>query len=301
MKSIVIYQPITDYVNGTNTSLLNFLKTFCDDYKITIVCDFGVIDVLLEFSKYADVIMELKEEIKCDYLILNRYDVKDSTLKFIKTKTKPIQMIHCDFNSMVNLKENFDNLPNMNVDYICVSECSQKGLKDVFNKDSIVIPNIVSKPIQRKWLRICSATRLSDSKGYEEMCAFARLLKKYNIDYVWDVYTSSTIKDEERLFNFKKPIMNISEYYCNYDYIAQFSKSESFSYTMYEALSASIPVLVTPFPNAQLEIENGVNGYILPFDMKLNKSQINKIVTKIPKDFKYEQTGVKDLWIEILK
>ena len=86
-----------------------------------------------------------------------------------------------------------------------------------------------------------------------------------------------------------------------YDYVVQLSDTESFCLTMYEALQNHVPVLVTPFPNATLDIKNGKNGYILPFDMKLTEKDIKKIVNNIPKNAEYEQEGVVDKWKEILK
>lgn len=301
MKSIVIYQPVVDAVNGTNTSIINFMKTFCNDYDINVVCDSGNIDVILEFSKYANVYMKFKEVIECDYLILNRYDVLPSTLLKIKSKTKPKQIIHCDFDYLNSQGKDYIKLPIMDVDYVCVSDIAKKGLEKVFKKKGIVIPNIVVKPIQRKWLRLCSATRCDESKGYPEMCKFARLLKKHGIDYIWDVYTNSQIFDEEGLFNVKKPLVNVDEYYCNYDYVVIFSRNDTFSFNIHTSLISGVPVLVTPFEAINGVVEDGKNGYILPYDMELNKTLINKIVKKIPKDFEYKELGGVELWKKMLK
>jgi glycosyltransferase involved in cell wall biosynthesis len=84
-----------------------------------------------------------------------------------------------------------------------------------------------------------------------------------------------------------------------YDYVVQLSDTESMCITMYESLMQHTPVLVTPFPNAVEDIKDGVNGYVLPFDMKLTKEQIMNIVNKIPKNVDYKQKGVVAAWEKI--
>lgn len=86
-----------------------------------------------------------------------------------------------------------------------------------------------------------------------------------------------------------------------YDYVCQLSDTESMCITMYESLMQGVPVLVTPFPNAKEEIKDGVNGYILPFDMNISEKDIYNIYQKIPNKVSYEQHGIEDLWKDILK
>ena len=97
------------------------------------------------------------------------------------------------------------------------------------------------------------------------------------------------------------PIQHANKMMSNYHYVVQLSDTESMCITMYESLMQGVPVLVTPFPNAEKDIKNGENGYILPFDMNLTKTQVMKIVNNIPKNVSYEQKGVIEEWEKILK
>ena len=133
------------------------------------------------------------------------------------------------------------------------------------------------------------------------MCQLCDLFDKYGVAYQWDVYGTNPLKKANYgNMKFLGSIKNAQRIMPNYTYVAQLSTTESFCLTMYESLMQGTPVLVTPFPNALQDIENGKNGYILPFDMKLLKKDILNIAEKIPKNVSYEQKGVEELWKKIL-
>ena len=299
MKKIVLLQHYYNEIGGIETFLYNFCKQFGDEYDITLVCRSISIDNALELSKFVNIVCEIEEPIECDICIITSVLVDKPV--FDKIKYKEIyQMVHSDWTQM----RKFWNWQfveyDKNTKYISVSECARKSFIKEYNRDSVVIPNLIS--VEKYTLRLVSCTRLTEEKGFKRMCQLCDLLEKYNISYVWDVYGTNPLNElpygNMVLHN---PIKHANRIMSNYDYVVQLSDTESMCITMYESLMQHTPVLVTPFPNALEEIKDGKNGYLLPFDMNISKEAIMKIVNNIPKNVSYEQKGVIDEWKKILK
>ncbi len=298
MKKIVLLQHYYNEIGGIETFLYNFCKQFGDEYDITLVCRSISIDNALELSKFVNIVCEVEEPIECDICIITSVLVDKPV--FDKIKYKEIyQMVHSDWTQM----RKFWNWQfveyDKNTKYISVSECARKSFIREYNRDSVVIPNLIS--VEQYTLRLVSCTRLTEEKGFKRMCQLCDLLEKYNISYIWDVYGTNPLNElpygNMVLHN---PIKHANRIMSNYDYVVQLSDTESMCITMYESLMQHTPVLVTPFPNALEEIKDGKNGYLLPFDMNISKETIMKIVNNIPKNVSYEQKGVIDEWKKIL-
>lgn len=298
--NIVIYHENFAKIGGIETFIFNFCKMFGNEHKITIISTNIRYIKIFELAKYVN-IYTAPYECECDLLLLTRLDSNKRNIEKIKCK-KTLQMVHCDLKDFYKFhpdyKFNFDC-----ENYICVSETAKNSLKECKNIDSIVIPNIILGNEEKdfKILRLVSATRLSEEKGYNRMKKLCDMLENFGILYEWDVYTNNQRANTPyKNIKFKEPIKDIEKLYKNYDYVVQLSDSESFCYTMYEALIRNVPCITTPFGNALEEIIEGRNGYIVPFNMNITKEQINKIVNEIPKNFSYEQKGVKEKWEKIM-
>jgi len=155
-------------------------------------------------------------------------------------------------------------------------------------------PMTVGKP--RKMLRLISPTRLTWEKGLGRMKTLAEALEKANIPYTWEVFTDSLNRIENPNFVYREPRIDIMDHIAAADYLVQLSDTEGYSYSILEALCAGTPVIVTDFPSAhEMQIVNGVNGFILPMDMSdIPLAQIYKGLKK----FKYKPH--EDRWGEIL-
>ena len=298
-KKIVLLQHYYNDIGGVETFLLNFVKKFGDEYDMTLVCRTISLENAIMLSKYVDVIVELTSPIECDICIITSVLVDDEYFSQIKYK-ELYQMVHSDWTAMRKFWDWHYRERDPNTKYISVSECARQSFIREFGHDSVVIPNILDD--EKPKLRLVSFTRLTEEKGYDLMCKFCDLLKKYKISYVWDVFGTNPLG----YVNYgnmilHEPIRQGQRIMGGYHYVCQFSKTESFCLTMYEAWQQHVPVLVTPFPNAVSDVKEGKNGYILPFDMNLTKKDIEKIVNNIPKDVDYEQKGVVELWKKILK
>lgn len=93
--------------------------------------------------------------------------------------------------------------------------------------------------------------------------------------------------------------MNIQEKLANADYVVQLSDTESYCYTIHEALAHTVPVIVTNWNGVNKTVIDKVNGYIL--DKSMQDCRIEEIINKIPANFKYsESTSIKD-WLNCLE
>lgn len=298
-KKIVLLQHYYNEIGGVETFLLNFCKRFGDEYDMTLVCRDISLENAIMLSKYVNVIIELTSPIECDICIITSVLVDDEYFQQIRYK-EIYQMIHSDWTAMKKFWNWQFREHDPNTKYIAVSEIARESFIREYNRDSVVIPNILDT--EKYDIKLVSFTRLTEEKGYERMKKLCDYFKKYKIKYVWDVFGTNPLGYVSYgNMVLHSPVREGQRVMGGYDYVVQLSDTESFCLTMYEALQNHVPVLVTPFPNATLDIKNGENGYILPFDMKLTEKDIKKIVNNIPKNAEYEQEGVVDKWKKILK
>lgn len=298
MKKIVLLQHYYNEIGGIETFLYNFCKQFGDKYDITLVCRSISSYTALELSEYVNVVCEVENPIECDICIITSVLVDKPVFDQIKYK-EIYQMIHSDWTRMRKFWDWKFIEYDKNTKYIAVSDCARKSFIREYNRDSVVIPNLIL--VEKPELRLLSLTRLTEEKGYLRMCQLCDLLEENGISYVWDVYGTNPLNFlVYKNMVLHSPIQHANKMMRNYDYVVQLSDTESMCITMYESLMQGVPVLVTPFPNAEEDIEDGVNGYVLPFDMNLTKTQIMNIVNNIPQNVSYEQKGVIEEWEKIL-
>ena len=88
-----------------------------------------------------------------------------------------------------------------------------------------------------------SAQRFSIEKGESEMKAFSRRCSERGIPVIWVCFTDNKTGEEDGIL-FKKPVLDIENYYGGFDYFASFSRTESYGYSMVEAMSYGLPLLV---------------------------------------------------------
>ena len=147
---------------------------------------------------------------------------------------------------------------------IFVSETARKS----YNDDGLIIHNLALKRTVKKALVLVSATRLTSEKGEKKMVRFAQLLKDHNVPFIWFIFTDKTINNLVKGMVVFPPEVDVMPYMLCADYVVQLSESESFCYTIVEALQNEIPVLCSDLPVlSEIGFEDGENGYIIPDDM----------------------------------
>ena len=202
------------------------------------------------------------------------------------------QIIHADYEAQ-GLTPNLDERINK---YFGVSKSVAEAYKRLSGKEVNVCynPLIINKP--RKILKLISATRLTKEKGKNRMIKFAEELNKHNIPFEWRIFTNDKLPINVPGVIYMQPRLDILDFVGDADYLVQLSDTEAWSYSVLESLTIGTPVIVTPIPCfKEMGVESGVNGYILPFDMK--EYNVEEIYKNIPK-FKFE--APKDIYNELL-
>lgn len=202
------------------------------------------------------------------------------------------QMLHGDYTSLGVYPEYHPKIQK----YISVSEVVRDAYQKGKGEDSIVSYNPFTPIKPRKVLNLVSATRLTPDKGLRRMEILAKAFDEANIPYIWTVYTDTPYKPHSPNVILCQPRLDIIDYIANADYFVQLSDAEGYCYSVVEALSVGTPVIVTDFKVArEVGVKDGVNGFILPFDM--TNLPLDRIYKGLKK-FKYDP--LPDKWGELL-
>lgn len=313
-KSLIIYISRYNSIGGVERFVENFCKRMNKHYDITLLFDWAENNsLLLEISDFVNIKkLDHKEKYKCDYFI-NSTAWGYEPYNHIQAK-KQIQIIHADFTHVI-ANWDFQYKKHKNTTHhICVGELVKKAFEVAtpYKCDKIIynlLDNTIKlekKPKNDK-LTLITVSRLSGEKGFDRMLQFAKLLELNKIDYIWSVYGNKNNnynnaivkKFQNTKVNFKGVIRNPFPEINKADYLVQLSDTEGFAYSVYEALQCKTPCIITPFASGNEQIKDGVNGYVIPFD--LQNIDLKQIVNNIPtvKDFK--EIGSEQTWIDFLE
>jgi glycosyltransferase involved in cell wall biosynthesis len=195
-------------------------------------------------------------------------------------------MIHADLESY-SLSGIFRLQPDSRItDFVCVSQKAKDSLKKLHNLNGTIIYNMlpqveIFEKQKNEVLKLITVSRMSREKGIQRCIDFAKLLP---FDYEWEIYGEGGKFDtSDTNIKFMGFISNPQEKIAKADYLVQLSDCEGFCYSINEALVQRTPVLLTPFPSGFEQVQEGVNGYFIPFHLRnLNINRILKIPTLDP-------------------
>lgn len=279
-------------IGGIETFVYNWCLLMKDTYDIVVAVSTIANDQLIRLKKIVKVVKNT-EDIECDTLIVMHIATKEIPSN-IKYKYK-VQMVH-GCKSIA-----YSYIPQSDL-LVPVSNSAKESYGKEFDGRKIKVIHNPTKTIKdKKVLKLVSCTRLTKEKGKERMIKFAKQLKANNIPYVWFVLTNNKIEtDDEDLFIHIKPTLNIETFIKGCDYLVQLSDTESFSYSMVEALELGVPVITTPVePLEEIGVIDGVNGFIIPFDM--NNIDIQKIYESHLKfDYEFDNDIIYKQWCEVI-
>lgn len=303
MRNIILYHNNLLKFGGVDTFVYNFVKKMSKYYDILFLYTTANAENLERISKYVKTEKYNKDKkYICDVCIcVSAWGQYPETV--IAKTGRYIQMVHADYIRAKEVDFTY-NKWHKTTEHVGVSDYVCKVFKKLYPKEKIIrIYNILDEVQETKpILKLISATRVSKEKGYDRMLKLAQELKKANVKFRWTIFTDLNLYNQKP-FNmeeivYMQPSHDFWDYIKEADYGVQLSDTEGYSYFINECLQYGTPVLCTDFPSAYESVEDGVNGYIL--DMDLKNLDINKIVNKISKNFKYiEKCNVED-WIEIL-
>jgi len=277
-------------IGGIETFIYHFAKLMHDDYKMILVVHDITDDQKRKLSKYIDICnYNTFTTYKCKTLIMLR--ILDEIPNNIDYK-QSVQMCHaCKTSPNWHITQNTDYIVN-------VSNASKESF-GYESKNGVVIHNPISVS-SKKALILVSATRIpAPDKGNNEkrMRLLAEMMNKANIPFIWFNFSDGMVPDAPRGFVNMGIDMDIQPYIARADYLVQLSDNEAFTYAVLEALCNNTAVIVTPFASVpEFKIEDGKNGYIVPFDMNFDVTRL----LNVPKfEYYYDNESIKQSWKKI--
>ncbi len=288
---IVIYTSQTTLISGIATFTYSFCKHMSKYYDITIVYDSIPSEQL---SRLASVVMCIKNNVEqpitCDTLIMNSIlDKRPANIKYRKS----VQMVHCIKQADYKIPQDRDYIVN-------VSQASKDSFGDEA-KDGTVIHNLIDTSKTAKTLFLVSAFRVAkDKQSNDKRCIqLAQMLDRAGISYIWLYFSDIPLKNAPVNMihcGFRK---DIRPFIAKADYLVLLSGAEAFSYSLLEALVQKTPVIVTPLAqNEDMGIVDGVNGYVVPFDVET--FDVKKLLN-IPKfNYSYDNMKIIKQWRNLL-
>ena len=144
-------------------------------------------------------------------------------------------------------------------------------------------------------MKIVVFSRLTKEKNIPRLVAFAKKVESFcTIDF-YGFGDESLVKNFGPNLIFKGSDPNAKDRLREYDFLALLSDTEGYPYSVVEALSQSVPVIVTPFEEASSMVVDGVDGYIIPFDLDTFDFEKLKV---IPKPTKFVPKTTPETWIK---
>lgn len=304
---VVIYRRFIPRIGGLATFIDNFIELMCGRYDITIAADTINEERYRQWSKKVRVVaykiknvmkspmvrdlpepMDTTREIFCDTLIpLSFLDPLPSNI----TATRVVRMVHA-------CKTDPDwKIPTDADETLFVSRTAMESY-GITDGKVLHNPNITPKD---RALILVSATRLpAPDKGKleERMYWLANELNDKGVKYVWLNFADGELTNPPKNFYNMGITDNMQNVLKSADYLVQLSDSECWPYSCLEALTNGCACLVTAFPSAyEMGIEDGVNGYIIPFDLDFDVTRLKNV----PKfNYNYDNETIINEWVEIL-
>lgn len=311
---LFIYISNYNFIGGVERFVENFCKRMNKHYDLTLLfdnCQHN--ELLLEMSNYCNIEkFDKTKSYTSDYFICSTA-WGQSPYENINAK-KVVQIIHADYRHVI-ANWNFSYIKHRNTTHhVCVGELVAKSFEIATPyKCDAIIYNLLDntqklpKKSKNKLLSLITVSRLSGEKGFDRMLKFAEMLEVNKIDYIWDVYGNIDNDYNNKIVKsfantkvkFKGVIRNPMPIINQADYLVQLSDTEGFAYSVYEALQCKTPCIITPFASGNEQITDGVNGYIVPFDLK--NIDLDKIVNNIPVVTDFQEIGSEQAWIDFLE
>ena len=250
---VVIWARELPLVSGLSSFVYNFCAVMRKHYEILVLYDSGS-PLQVERLRKIVRVKKTKKVIMCDTLIVN--SVLGGLPENVTYK-KVIQMCHTCMSDKYTIPE---------ADEIVFTSRAAAGR---FGGKGNVINNLLERSDCKPALTLISATRLSSEKGWDRMVALGKTFREKKIPFVWHIFTDEDIKMPMAEMVKISPRLDIYPFIKAADYLVQLSDQEAFCYSIVEALTLGTPVITTPMDVLEeLGVIDGVNGYVVPYDMK---------------------------------
>ena len=284
---VLLYTSYLHIIGGIETFVNNFIDLMSEYYDIGVCCPQMPQEMAVRLEKKAQVFRK-QERIECETLIMVR--MMDTIPTYI-SYNKSIRMCHATkSNPAWYIKQDCDKIVN-------VSKASKKS----FESDGTVIYNPLLKS-DKEALMFVSATRvpaLDKGKNAERILTLAQKLRSEGIPFIWLNFSDAPIQNAPKGFFNIGTFQNTQPFIAKADYLVQLSDQEGFGYSVLEALINNTAVICTPFETTkELGVKNGVNGYIIPFDLDFDVHEL----LKVPQfEYQYDNQKIAEQWKKLIK
>ena len=280
---IVLYTSYLHTIGGIETFVYSFLDMMAG-YDIAVYCPTMPMDVERRLKKKSTVLRGGYAD--CKTLVMARMgDPIPGTIKYEHSirmchavKAKPDWSIRQDCDEIVN-----------------VSEASKASFGDMA-KDAHVIHNPFIKT-DKKALLLVSATRIpAKDKGLntDRMLTLAKMLEASDIPFLWFNFSDQPLPNAPKGLINVGTFAEVQPYIARADYLVQLSDNEGFCYSLVEALANGTAVICTPFATTkELGVVDGVNGYVVPFDMKFD---VHRLLDVPVFEYTYDNKDIMKAW-----
>ena len=228
------------------------------------------------------------ERIKCKRIFLN---YNPDIIDYVDAE-EYIQVIHMNYKSQGRTPKIHPKITK----WCGVSKVACQEFEELTGKKCELLYNLVALDTPRKVLKLVSATRLTSEKGRNEMIMLGNVLNNFGIPYLWLVFTNDYNVIQNPNIVYMEPRLDITSFIKDADYLVQLSSSESFCFSVVEALMLGTGCIVRNLPIwEEIGLKDRENSFILNFDM----SEIPVMeIYKGLKEFKY--TPPKSDWCKYL-
>ena len=290
MYNTIVYYGHVFRIGGVETFFYELARKYADR-DITMLYKSGDPEQLQRLGRYIRLKRWDGKPIQCRQAIFG-YSWEPRDLDLIRAE-EYIQVIHADFGALRHMI-----VPKLDprFRYLAVSENNAVEWEKLTGIRPEVCYNPITVDKPQKVLHLISATRLGQEKGLWRMQKLAKALDDAGVRYVWTIYTDSTARFDSPNVILAPSRLDVRDYVADADYLVQLSDSEGYPYSLLEALCLGTPVIVTDLPsNPDSQVVDGVNAWVLPFDM--SEIPVEKIAKGL-KRFKYKPR--EDGWGDIL-
>lgn len=274
-------------IGGIETWLYYLAKKFGPNNDITVYYEKADAKQIERIEKYARCEKYSGQEVTVDKAIFC-FDM----MGLDKVKANEyIHIVHADYQE---IKVKFN--PSRTFDRIyAVSEIACDSFTDSTGLECDVLYNPLAIDEPHPVLHLVSATRLSEEKGLWRMIDLATELDEAGYKYVWDIYTNDTVEFDNPNVRICKPRLDMSSFIAKADYLVQLSDTESYCYSIVEALSLGTPIITTKLPVlAELGITED-HGVIIP----LNEYYFGKYIKDLKPGQRVNYRPLESNWAEI--
>lgn len=286
---VVLYRKHLTDIGGLMTFIINFVETMSEYYDITVLCESITKTRLMQLLPKVRVITGRNPKtIVCDSLIILSF--LDHMPQNVKAD-KVIRMCHaCKTDPSWKIPPDYNEL-------LYVSKAAADSFDD---PDGKVMHNINVQKTKDTMILVSAIRLPAPDKGdiEQRMRTLADMLNAADIPFIWLNFSSGGIQNPPKHFYNMGLTFDMPSILKMATYSVLLSDSECWPYAALESLMTKTPVICTPFKSAyEMGIKDGVNGYIVPFDMDFD---VTKLLDVPVVNYDYDNDAIIRQWRSVL-